>query len=70
MRLWSSLALSKTLKRLDIKGLLWLKLIECILNRQLLCGTLNFESKRIQKLKPSLFRNNLRYTIYLYFLDV
>ena len=47
----SCLALSKTLKRVDIKGLLWLKLIECILHRHLLCDTLNFESKRIQKLK-------------------
>ena len=41
----SCLALSKTLKRVDIKGLLWLKLIECILHRHLLCDTLNFESK-------------------------
>ena len=50
-RLWSCLALCKTLKRVDIKSLLWLKLIECTLNRHLLCDTLNFESKRIQKLK-------------------
>ena len=31
-RLWSFLALCKTLKRVDIKSLSWLKLIECFLN--------------------------------------
>ena len=57
--------ISKTLKRVNIKGLLWLKLIECTRNRHLLCDTLNFKSKRIQKLNPSLLRNKSRYIIYL-----
>ena len=63
-RLWSCLALSKTLKPVDIKGLLWLKLIDAFLIVILLCNTLIFESRGlIQVLKPSLFRSNSIYIV-------
>ena len=47
-RLWSCLALCKTFWRVDIKSLSWLKLIECPLNRHLLCDTLNFGAAQSQ----------------------
>ena len=70
-RLRSCLALCKILKRVDMKSLLWLKLIECTLNRHLLCDTLNFESKRIQKLKTLSVQKQFKiHHLITYFLDV